>query len=295
MKLLRARLERIAAWTFVAVLGIGSVQFVRADELADKGRDLLNKHQHAIMTVEVVMKMRFSLPGLASQANEYKQDLTGTVIDPSGLTVLALSTCEPSDLIQTMMSGMSESDDDAKSTVNTELSDIKLLREDGTEVPADIVLRDKDLDLAFIRPKTKPSTPMAALDLSQAGTAQILDQVISLNRLGEAAGRSYAASVERISSVARKPRLFYVPSGDSSSVTMGAPVFTADGKVLGIYVTRSINRKSNLMELMSSRSDALTPIILPGADVLKAAQQAPEAKPEASKSEPQSTNKPAAK
>jgi S1-C subfamily serine protease len=182
-----------------------------------------------------------------------------------------------------MMSGMSE--DDSKSVVNSELSDIKLLREDGSEVPADIVLRDKDLDLAFIRPKTRPSTPMAALDLGQAGTAQILDQVISLNRLGEAAGRSYAASVERVSAIARKPRLFYLPSGESS-VTMGAPVFTADGKVLGIFVMRSINRKSSFMDMLSSRSDALTPIILPGTDILKAARQAPEAKPDAQKNEP---------
>ena len=286
MKRFRARLNWFLLRGFLAALGIASLQLTPADELADKGRELLNKHQHAIVTVQIVLKMRFSLPGMSSQANEYKQDLTGTVIDPSGLTVLALSTCEPSELIQNMMSGMSE--DDSKSMVNSELSDIKLLREDGNEVPADIVLRDKDLDLAFIRPKTRPSTPMAALDLSQAGTAQILDQVISLNRLGEAAGRSYAASVERVSAIARKPRLFYLPSGDSS-VTMGAPVFTADGKVLGVFVMRSINRKSSFMDMLSSRSDALTPIILPGADILKAARQAPEAKPEAQKTEPAPT------
>ena len=41
--------------------------------------------------------------------------------------------------------------------METEVNDIKILLEDGAEVPAEIVLRDKDLDLAFIRPKAKPA------------------------------------------------------------------------------------------------------------------------------------------
>ena len=149
----------------------------RADELAERGRDIFKKNQRAVITVQIVMKLKFSVPGLGGQANESKQDLTGTVVDPSGLTVLALSSCEPADMFQNMMAGMS--DEETKFKMDTELSDIKLLLDDGTELPADIVLRDKDLDLAFIRPKTRPASPMLALDLSKAATAQILDQVIT--------------------------------------------------------------------------------------------------------------------
>ena len=74
--------------------------------------------------------------------------------------------------------------------MESELSDVKIVLDDGTEVPAEVVLRDKDNDLAFIRPKTKPAAPMAALDLANSGKADILDQVISLTRLGSAAGRA---------------------------------------------------------------------------------------------------------
>ena len=248
----------------------------RADEMADKGREIFKKNQRAVVTVQVVVKMKFSVPGMGGQANESKQDVTGTVVDPSGLTVLALSSCEPGDMIQSMMAGMS--DEDMKFKMETELSDVKLLLDDGTELPADIVLRDKDLDLAFVRPVTKPASPMMALDLSKSATAQVLDQVITLNRLGKAAGRAYAASVERISAVVQKPRLFYVPGSEMTSTTLGSPAFSLDGSVLGVFVMRSVSQKGGGMGMFNFRPQGLTTIILPATDILKAARQAPEAK-----------------
>jgi len=248
----------------------------RADEVADKGREIFKKNQRAVVTVQVVVKMKFSVPGMGGQANESKQDVTGTVMDRSGLTVLALSSCEPGDLLQGMMAGMS--DEDMKFKMETELSDVKLLLDDGTELPADIVLRDKDLDLAFVRPVTKPASPMTALDLSKSATAQVLDQVITLNRLGKAAGRAYAASVERISAVVQKPRLFYVPGSEMTSTTLGSPAFSLDGNVLGVFVMRSVSQKGGGIGMFNFRPQGLTTIILPAADILKAARQVPEAK-----------------
>ena len=119
---------------------------------------------------------------------------------------------------------------------------------------------------------------MLALDLSKAATAQILDQVITLNRLGKAAGRAYAVSVERISAVVQKPRLFYVPGSEMTSTTLGSPAFTLEGNVLGVFVTRSVSQKGSGFGMFSFRPEGLTTIILPAGDVLKAAKQAPEAK-----------------
>ena len=261
--------------SFMSLLA-GFASLSRADEMADKGREIFKKNQRAVVTVQVVVKMKFSVPGMGGQANESKQDVTGTVVDPSGLTVLALSSCEPGDMIQSMMAGMS--DEDMKFKMETELSDVKLLLDDGTELPADIVLRDKDLDLAFVRPVTKPASPMMALDLSKSATAQVLDQVITLNRLGKAAGRAYAASVERISAVVQKPRLFYVPGSEMTSTTLGSPAFSLDGNVLGVFVMRSVSQKGGGIGMFNFRPQGLTTIILPAADILKAARQAPEAK-----------------
>jgi hypothetical protein len=246
----------------------------RADELAEKGREIFKKNQHAVVTVQEVLKMSYSG---ANRANETKQDLTGTVLDASGLTVLALSACDPSEMYQRMMG-----DEYAKNKVETEVTDVKILLDDGTEVPAEIVLRDKDLDLAFIRPKAKLASPMAAVDLAKPGSAQLLDQVVTLNRLNSAAGRAYAASVERITAVIQKPRTFYIPDSTMTSTTLGSPAFSLDGNLVGVLVMRSINAKGG-----STRNyrESMTSIILPAEDIVKAAKQAPEAKGDSEKKE----------
>jgi len=254
----------------------------RADDLAEKGRAIFKKNQHSVVTVEIVLKSKFSMPGMGGQANESRQDVTGTVLDTAGLTVLSLSATDPGQLVQNMMAGAS--DEDARFKMETELADAKILLDDGAEVPAEVVLRDKDLDLAFIRPKSRLAAPIAALDLTKSGKADILEQVIALNRLGRAAGRAYSASVERISAIIQRPRLFYVPAASMTTTTLGAPAFTLDGKTLGIFVMRSMKGKSGgAMSMFSFQPDNLTAIIVPAEDVLKAARQVPAAAEEKEK------------
>ena len=239
---------------------------LHADELAEKGRAIFTKNNHAVVTVSIVLKMTYSSAGQSSPPQESKQEATGTVIDPSGLTVLALSACDPADMYQRM---------DARYKIETEVSDLKIMLDDGTELPAEIVLRDKDLDLAFIRPKTKPAAPMTAVDLTKSAPAQVLDEVVALNRLNSAASRAFSASVERISAVVQKPRTFYIPDSTMSATTMGSPAFLMNGNVLGIFVMRAVSSSGGRANL--------TAIILPADDVLKGAKQAPEAKGDAEK------------
>ncbi len=265
---------------------------LRADELAEKGRAIFKQYQRAVVTVQVVIKSKMSFGGMGAQGNESKQDLTGTVVDPSGLTVLALSATDPSSMIRNLLSGMG--DEESRFKFDTELTDVKILLEDGTELPAEILLRDRDLDLAFIRPKVRPAQPMPFVDLSRAGQADVLDQVITLNRLGKAAGRAYAASVERISAVVQKPRLFYVPESTMTTTALGSPAFLLDGRLLGICVVRSVSTDGTDMSLFSLQPPGLTGIILPAADVLKVAKQVPETKPaDAAPSEKKTDAKPA--
>ena len=181
---------------------------------------------------------------------------------------MALSSCDPSDILERM-----NAEDYAKSKLDVEVTDVKMLMEDGTEVPSEIVLRDKDLDLAFIRPKVKPATPMAAVDLAKSSPAQVMDVLVALNRLNRASGRAYSASAERISAVIQKPRTFYVPDGGGASATLGSPVFALDGNIVGLVVMRAVNSGG-----VGGSRDNVTAIVLPAGDVLKAAKQAPEAK-----------------
>jgi S1-C subfamily serine protease len=154
-----------------------------------------------------------------------------------------------------------------------------MLMEDGSELPAEVVLRDKDLDLAFVRPKTKPSAPLPALDLAKSGPAQILDQLITLNRLHEAVGRTYSVSVERISAIVRTPRLFYVPDGNQTSTTLGSPAFSLDGKVVGIVLMRTVKSRGSSGGMFDFQpGNNMSAIILPTDSIQRAAKQVPERK-----------------
>ena len=125
---------------------------------------------------------------------------------------------------------------------------------------------------------------------SKAATVQVLDPVITLNRLGRAAGRAYSASVEHISAVVPKPRTFYIPDSAMTATSSGSPAFALDGNIVGIFVMRTINSGSGGGSMNNFRPDNFTSIILPAEDVLKAAKQAPEAKgeePKPAKTEPE--------
>jgi hypothetical protein len=252
----------------------------RADEMGEKGRDIFKKNQHAVVTVQVVLKMTGG--GRGGGPSESKQDITGTVIDPSGLTVLALSAVDPVELYRRMS--------DKYNKIDTQINDVKILLDDGSEMPSEIVLRDKDLDLAFIRPKAKPTAPMAAVDLSKASPVEMLEAVIALNRLNRAAGRAYSASIERIEAVVQKPRTFYIPEAGSTSASVGSPAFSLNGNIVGIFVMRAVSAGesdgSNMRENM-------TVILIPAEDVLKGAKQAPEAKGETEKPADKPADKPA--
>jgi len=251
--------------TMAMALWAAGTATVSASELSVKGREVLKKNEHAVVTVQVVVKVS-SVRG----SGELKRDITGTVIDPSGLTVVALSECDPYEVSRRLS---------PDSRVESEVSDVKILLHDGTELSSEVVLRDRDLDLAFLRPKAKPASPMTAVDLSNSGKADVLDEVIALNRLNQAASRAYSAAIEHISAVVQKPRTFYIPDSTMTATSSGCPAFLPDGKILGLFVMRAVNTSSG------NYRENLTAIILPAEDILKGAKQAPEAKPEGEKKE----------
>lgn len=265
------RINRNINLLLAAMLAVASVTAVRADETAEKARAVFSKHGKCVVTVQLTQKISATMQGRSGTPRENRLEISGTVVDPSGLTVVALSACDPSEILARVGNEVK---------IETELSDIKILQEDNSEIAAEIVLRDKDLDLAFIRPKAKLASPVAAVELSKSSPAQVLDEVVTLNRLNRASGRAYSASLERISAVVQKPRTFYIPDSRMTGTTEGSPVFALDGNIVGLVVLRAVNSTG------SSQRDNMTSIILPADEVLKGAKQAPDAKGDAETKEP---------
>ncbi len=248
---------------------LGSAAASRADEFADKGRSILNRHQHAVVTVQLVVRSRVSMPGKNTQPNEARHSISGTVVTPSGLTAVSLSAIDPGQALRAMAAAK-----DPRLKVETEVADLRILLPDGSEIVGEVASRDPELDLALVQPKVKPSTPLDAVDLTQSGQAEVLDQVVALNRLGAAAGHVYSASVERIAAVVEKPRRFYIPDANMTTATLGAPAFTLDGKLLGVFLIRNSGSKAAVGK-MDAPAESLTGIILPADEILKATQRLP--------------------
>jgi S1-C subfamily serine protease len=264
---------------FATALALAGISPAQSQDIAAKGREIFKKNQNTVVTVQLVVKSKFGFGGGGGDARESKQEITGTVIDASGLTAVALSSTDPTGLIQSFMGGFGGDDEESfKMKMGSEVSDVKLLAQDGTETPAEIVLRDKDLDLAFIRPKSKPSSPMPALDLTKSGKVDVFDEVVTINRLGQVAGRAYAASIERINAVVQKPRLFYVPGSDKTATGLGCPAFTLDGKVIGLFVMRAVKSGGGGGGMFSMQASPVIAILLPADDVKKIAAQVPAVK-----------------
>jgi len=80
-------------------------------------------------------------------------------------------------------------------------------------------------------------------------------------------------SVERISAVVERPRLFYVPETSFTTTALGAPAFALDGKVVGLFVMRSLKARGGGMG--GAQAGNVTGIIVPAEDIVKAVKQVP--------------------
>ncbi|MCL6519470.1 MAG: serine protease [Armatimonadetes bacterium] len=245
-----------------------------ADEAAQAGKDIITKYGDAIVTLQLVVKTEMSMEGEEASKEENKAEATGVIIDPSGLTVASLSAVDPSEMMSKMMSSS-----EYNLKISSEVTDLKIRLADGTEIPAKIALRDKDLDLAFIRPIQKPTKPLNVLDLSKQAKPALLDQAIMLSRLGMIANRTIAASVERIQAIVEKPRTFYITGMSIGDLNLGGPVFALDGNVIGLLIMRILPTRAGgemSFSLFSMNYMPIMPMILPASDILAAAKQVPE-------------------
>ena len=248
-----------------------------AQDNRSAARDVVKKWQEAVVNVRVVLKMRMSMGGREMQASDDPVDTVGTVIDPSGLTVLSLGSLNPGAMMSKLMgSGGGGGNGQPAVEITTEPTEVKIRLSNGRELPAKIVLRDEDLDLAFLRPTTRPETPLVALDLTDAAKPALLDQVLVLSRLGRVGGWTAGAALYDVGAIIEKPRTFYVLAGASSG--MGTPAFLTNGRVVGLLTLRQIEagRASMASMMGGSESMGLLGVILPAADVLEIAKQAPE-------------------
>ena len=148
--------------------------------------------------------------------------------------------------------------------VGSEFKEVKLRLADGKEVPARFVLKDADLDLAFMAPEATPENAgrdFPFVKLEEVADGALLGDYFYVGRAAKIQQRVPLVRATEIIGVVEKPRRFYLMT-DQLSQWMGTPVFNPQGRVLGITLQHFANgRRSGL-------------VVLPAEDIAEMAKQA---------------------
>ena len=243
--------------TFPGLLSLVILIHASAQKHENVWRELLNKHANCVTWVSVTVKLEISAGGRSLPPQEQKLEALGTIIADDGLTVLSLTKVDPTADILSRLRSRSGS-------VNVNYTEVNLLMQDGTEVPAKLLLKDSDLDLAYVLPIKERKEEYKGVNFEKVPqiiknfkTPSILDEVISMGKLRQTLYRQSTLRRGWVNAVIEKPRKYYVIENTSP----GTPVFDRQGNWLGVVV----------FKMVGSRPSEI--VTLPAADVLEIAEQ----------------------
>jgi len=234
-----------------------------ADSNATAGRALVKRYADAIVSVELVVTLKYKMGDREAPPQENRVEVNGTMISPTGLVVTSLAEVDPQVAFDASRGG---GRGPRVELVGADFNEVKLRLADGTEVPAKFVLKDADLDLAFMAPDTSavdaPKREFPYVKLEDAVAGEVLGDYFSLSRASKSMQRTPLIRTTRITGIVEKPRRVILVTDQ----TLGTPTFDADGHVLGISLFHYANgRRSTL-------------VVVPAADIAEMAKQASAAK-----------------
>lgn len=232
---------------FAAALTASLSAATEAEAIA--GREIVKKNADMIVSVELVVNSGAGGRG-GRGSSEQKLEVNGTVIAPNGLTVTSLVAIDPR-----VGRGRGNSDNS-----DTEFKEVKLRLADNTEIPAMVVLKDAELDVAFIAPivGTGPAKTYPYLNLEDAGKAEVLGTYFDMTRLPKNMQRTPVIQVVSVLGLIEKPRRVIL----TTDQTIGCPVFDIKGKPLGIAL------------YYISNNAAIQYVVVPAEDIVEMAKQA---------------------
>ncbi len=250
-----------------------------AADLKVAARESAGRWKKAVVNVKLVAKVK-----LPNREEDQKLEVTGTVIDPSGLTVVSAQSIDPAAMIRTFFNSVSSGQgQDFK--FESEVRETALILDDGTEVEADVVLKDSDLDLAFVRPRDSSRTYEFIPLKAPSASPELLEDVFVIGRLSRSENRSISIATGTVRSIVKGPRPFYVCNDELSAGSVGTIAFNASGATLGVFVLKAKQNSGDggmgaLMSMMTGgRGGTGTTVILrPVEDLIEVAAQAKEVK-----------------
>ncbi|HWL15786.1 MAG TPA: trypsin-like peptidase domain-containing protein [Opitutus sp.] len=251
------RFHRLAAALAVAVPFVSS--FAAAPEPHAAAQALVQRYADAVIGVELVVTLKVKMGDREAPPREQRVEVNGTVISETGLTVASLAEVDPQVAFEAMraMPGPNS----RVELLGADFKEVKLRLADGTELAARFVLKDVDLDLAFMAPVDNAAAEprrFAHVNLENAAEGATLGRFYTVGRAPKVLQRVPLIRATDVMGIVEKPRRFYL----MTDLMLGAPAFDLEGRVLGIALQNfANNRRTGL-------------VILPASDVAEIARQA---------------------
>jgi hypothetical protein len=262
-----------------------------AADLAEAARAALASAADSVLAVRVVVKLKMNMQG-QSQDAEQKIEVNATVIDPAGLAVTSASLLDPTAAIKGVLAKMGQQG--AMFQIDSEVKETAVLLPDGSEADADIVLTDKDLDLAFVKVRDAKQKFAAVTLAKRATPAKPLDGLFTIGRADKSANRASTAALGTVKCYVKGPQPYYLVDAETGT-NAGCLVYGADGAPLGLVVSKPASGGDagagegmlGMLTMMGNPA-ALVPakIVRPTEQVMELATQAMQAKPGAAAPEP---------
>lgn len=224
---------------------------------AAAGQALAKRFADAIIGIELVVTIKVKMGDREQPPQERRLEVDGTVISAGGLTVTSLASVDPQVQFDAMRAA--QGGGRVPELVGVDFKEVKLRTADGKEVPARFVLKDADLDLAFIAPETaEPDRQYAHVKLEESTEGTVLGTYYIVARAPKSLQRVPLVRVSEVMGIVEKPRRLYLLTNQG----LGAPMLDAAGRVLGI----------SLQHFANGRPTGI--VVLPASDIADMAKQA---------------------
>jgi S1-C subfamily serine protease len=243
-----------------------------AEPLEAVYQNLLSTKAPVVVNVKFVLKLKGSWG-----ERERESEITGVMIDAKGIVLCSNMS----------VGGFATYLQGRVGEVSVTPSDIKVLIDGDSEgVEAELIARDTELDLAWIRIKQPDEKGYAYQDLAKAATPKLGDPLFCVRRMGKYFDRTAAIVSGQLAGITKKPRDLYVPAGEIAGA-LGLPVYTIAGEVVGVLVVQLPDPDEMEMDPQSVFQEMESGLILPAANVVAATTRALEnaAKNDAAKAE----------
>lgn len=226
---------------------------------ASQGEDwakVLEERAPSLVTVKFVLKFE-------PAGEQQETEISALVIDSKGLILASnFQTGGFPPLIQAQMSGMTATPTEMK----------VLIGEDVEGIPAKLIARDSELDLAWIQIDESAGKTFTAVDLSKSSKPSVGDTLLTINHLGKFFDRAPVIKTTRMGGSTKKPRHLYVPADNAIAGEFGTPVFAVDGSIVG-FTAMQLPEAEDVQGGESAR-EYMTAVILPAEAIVRATKRA---------------------